>query len=53
MPAWWRPGCRYAWRNIKTGAIVDESAALAGAYYDGDSFERITADLETGAEVPA
>ena len=58
MPRWWRPERRFAWRIV---ASVRGEEADPGARYTqepsgaplGYRFERITADLETGAEVPA
>lgn len=59
MPSWWRPDSRFAWRLPKGSYGVatdkrfktrDEAEASAIC---GEIAERITADLETGAEVPA
>lgn len=48
MPAWWSPDQRFAWRDAK--GFMYFHAERAKAY---NATERITADLETGAEVPA
>jgi len=44
MPAWWQPQQRFAWRMTCGG---DHAGHPMGCS------ERITADLETGAEMPA
>ena len=48
MPAWWSPDQRFAWRDAK--GFMYFHAERAKAY---NATERITADLTTGAEVPA
>ncbi len=64
MPAWWTPEQRFAWRIASNGPNVckadrsdrygSEAAAKREAHFiGGAAVERITANLETGAEVPA
>jgi hypothetical protein len=48
MPAWWTPEQRFAWRDAK--GFMYFHAERAKAY---NATERITADLVSGAEVPA
>ena len=60
MPSWWSPEQRFAWRNYiganRWATTVERVESVPSA---GDnpwpvlSRERITADLETGAEIPA
>lgn len=64
MPPWWSPEARFAWRIAGNGPNVtkadradrfgSERAAKAEAHFiGGAAVERITADLETGEEIPA
>lgn len=54
MPAWWSPEQRFAYRSRTTGYVyppfTGQGQDPASCY---PAFERITADLETGEEVPA
>ena len=47
MPIWWTPDQRFAWRSIVDGSFWKDPGN------DTNVRERIAADLETGAEVPA
>ena len=57
MPAWWTPERREAWRMTCDGGHVGaRDASERFAAWPAEHLtcsERITADLETGAEVPA
>lgn len=60
MPAWWEPNQRFARRctgggvaGMRCGAIVSAFMGCGRFKYCAGYYERITADLETGAEVPA
>ena len=57
MPAWWRPERREAWRMTCDGGHVGaRDASERFAAWPAEHLtcsERITADLETGDEVPA
>lgn len=62
MPPWWSPEQREAWRfraenNVVHGEALDlrfkSLQAINEARTPGCAVERITADLNTGAEVPA
>jgi hypothetical protein len=50
MPLWWTPGQRTITRCTICGGRGKHTVAHTG---DLDTVERITADLNTGAEVPA
>ena len=50
LPTWWSPERRSAWRH---GASCKPGPRTTFATNLEPSCERITADLETGAEVPA
>jgi hypothetical protein len=55
MPAWWTPERRYAWRvdgaNGESWRIAEDDYRQFGMPR-GATSQRITADLETGEEVP-
>jgi len=61
MPPWWSPSQRFAWRNVPNmdcrGNCNAEKRYLENPHDDfgvpAEFYERITADLETGAEIPA
>ena len=57
MPAWWSPEQRFAWRWInyvqRFKTRKEAEAFETEAPLHGGRVERITADLETGAEIPA
>ena len=51
MPGWWSPQAQFAWRHKKTGSLL--YGGFATQSFDRRSYNRIAANLETGAEVPA
>ena len=54
MPAWWTPEQRFAWLNgAGNGERYSTEEEAFDHEWDQGAPERITADLETGAEVPA
>ena len=64
MPPWWRPDSRFAWRVVRrplnkqprvlfTVRTEEEARRLAHSSDNLRHVERITADLNTGEEVPA
>jgi len=60
MPTWWSPEQQFAWHVIHVETCVDdqyvatEEEASALARHEAIChYERVTADLATGAEVPA
>jgi hypothetical protein len=69
MPAWWTPEQTFAYRlnsygessygpwtdaaKAKRGATIDDLASQLKAFIDAKNCDRITADLNTGEEIPA
>ena len=52
MPSWWSPEQRFAWRCDDCGEICETQDDLARVCTT-QSVSRITADLNTGQEIPA
>lgn len=50
MPAWWTPTERYTWRDLATGELL--TSPVAPGHLCHHKYERVTADLTTGEEVP-
>lgn len=53
MPSWWTPEQRFAWRSNVTGFLLARNKDGSTRKRAPWTCYRITADLETGAEVPA
>lgn len=53
MPAWWTPEKRFAWRYTDRVTIGAGLRYLQEPTRHREQFERITADLTTGEEIPA
>ena len=54
MPLWWSPEQRFAWRSYNDGSIrTGPPKGRRGQLAAIPPFQRITADLETGEEIPA
>jgi hypothetical protein len=53
MPPWWTPEQRFAWRTSDGRRVVPDASQRTPGTMRKLGWERITADLQTGAEVPA